>query len=418
MQPEIRKPELLSGVGDFASAIAAVKSGADAVYFGVRGYNMRDLGTNFTGKELPKLMKYLHENKVKGYLALNTIIYDEELAQIEKILSIAKKSCVDAVIVHDLGVLSLAKKYKLKIHLSTQASVSNALALKEYKKMGVERIVLARELNLKQISKIVGVAKKIGVGVECFVHGAMCISVSGRCFLSHESFGRSANRGECLQPCRRAFFLDGASPDFEKKEVYLDGHTVLSAKDLKTIDFLDKIIDAGVTALKIEGRTKPSDYVSTTVKCYRQAIDSITNGTFTQEKVLNWNRELEKVYNRGFSSGHYFDVPGKDDLALGQGSFQTQKRVHIGVVTKYYVKVSVAEIKLFDGLKVGDKILIEGETTFLEQSVDSMEINHKKISSAKQGDFVGIKVGERVRPNDKVFVLRERESRNSSAKKE
>ncbi|VVB76291.1 Peptidase family U32 [uncultured archaeon] len=408
MKPAKNKPELLSGVGDYPCAIAAVKNGADAVYFGVKGYNMRDLGTNFTESELPKLMKYLHANKVKGYLALNTIIYDEELKSVEKILAAAKKAKVDAVIVHDLGVLFLAKKAKLPVHLSTQASVSNALAMKEYAKMGVERIVLARELNLAQISKIVKETKKAKIEVECFVHGAMCISVSGRCFLSHELFGRSANRGECLQPCRRAFFLDGASPDFEKKEVYLDGNTVMSAKDLKTISFLDKIIKAGVASLKIEGRTKPSDYVAATVKCYREAIDSVAKKTFTAEKIAEWNIELEKVYNRGFSEGHYFKIPDAEDFAEGQGSFQTQKRVHVGVVANYYAKALVAEIKLFDSVKVGDEILIEGATTFLKQSLDSMEINHKKVISAGQGQMVGIKVGERVRPNDKVFVLKER----------
>lgn len=425
MQTKIKKPELLSGVGDYPSVIAAVKSGADAVYFGIKGYNMRDLGTNFTEKELPKLMKYLHKNKVRGYLALNTIIYDEELASVEKILAVAKKSRVDAIIVHDLGVLFLAKKQKLPIHLSTQASVSNALAMKEYAKIGVERIVLARELNLAQISKIVKEAKKAKISVECFVHGAMCISVSGRCFLSHELFGRSANRGECLQPCRRAFFayaknpresepsvgaffLDGSAPNFEKKEVYLDGNTVMSAKDLKTIQFLDKIIASGVVALKIEGRTKPSDYVAATVKCYREAIDSVAKKTFTAEKITEWNIELEKVYNRGFSEGHYFKIPDEKDFAKGQGSFQKQKRVHAGVVANYYAKAGVAEIKLFDSIKTGDEILIEGTTTFIKQVLDSMEINHKKVLSAGQGQMVGIKVVDRARPNDKVFVLKER----------
>jgi len=297
-----QKIELLSGIGDMSCAIAAVKSGANAVYFGVKGYNMRDLGTNFTEKELNGLMKYLHENKVKGFLALNTIVYDSELAQVKKILISAKKAKVDGVILSDMSVLEIAKKLKLEIHLSTQASVSNSEALKHFAKLGAKRVVLARELSLYQIKEITKVAHKLGVKIEVFIHGAMCISVSGRCFMSHEAFGRSANRGECLQPCRRAFFLDGTAPDYEQKEVYLQGDTVMSAKDMKTIEFLDKIIATGVDSLKIEGRTKPCDYVATTTKCYREAIDSIATKTFTQEKIQKWDKELASVYNRGVSS--------------------------------------------------------------------------------------------------------------------
>ncbi len=402
------KPELLVGIADFTCAIAAVKNGADAVYFGVKGYNMRDLGTNFTEKELAKLMKYLHENKVKGYLALNTIIFEEELKKVEKIILAAKKASVDAVILSDMGVLAVAKKHKMKIFLSTQASVSNSLALKEFATLGVSRIILARELNLKQIKAVKRGAMKSKVEVECFIHGAMCISVSGRCFLSHDLFGRSANRGECLQPCRRAFFLDGTAPNYEKKEVYLDGDTILSAKDMKTIDFLDKVIDTGVDSLKIEGRTKPSDYVAGVTKCYREAIDAVSDGTFSKEKVAHWNRELEKVYNREFSEGFFNKIPDGNDLARGQGSFQKQKRVQVGIVVNYYAKVQVAEIKVIDDIKLGDKLVIEGITTFIEQTLDSMQVHHKNVSSAKKGDLVGIKTSERVRINDKVFALRER----------
>jgi len=414
---ETNKVELLSGVGDMTCTIAAVKNGANAVYFGVKGYNMRDLGTNFSEKELPKLMKYLHENNVKGFLALNTIIYDNELIQVKKILTSAKKAKVDAVILSDMSVLQIAKKLGLEIHLSTQASVSNSEALKHFVKLGAKRIVLARELNLDQIKKITKVAHKLKVKIEVFIHGAMCISISGRCFMSHEAFGRSANRGECLQPCRRAFFLDGAAPDYEKKEVYLEGDTVMSAKDMKTIEFLNKVIASGVDSLKIEGRTKPSDYVATTVKCYREAIDSVKNKTFTQEKIQNWNNELDKVYNRGFSSGFYFNKPTGKDLAKGQGSFQTQKKINVGIINNYFSKINVAEIKLYEAvgeLKVGDKIIIEGETTFIEQTVDSMQQNHKDVKIANPGEMVGIKVTDRVRPNDKVFVLKERKEKQQN----
>jgi putative protease len=399
----MNKPELLVGAGDFSSVIAARNAKADAVYFGIQGYNMRDLGTNFKISELNKLMKYIHENKMKGYLALNTIIFEHELKSVEKILIASKKNKVDAVILSDLGVLSIAKKHKLNIFLSTQASVTNSLALTEYKSLGVKRVIFAREMSLDQIKEVTKKAHKLKISTECFVHGAMCISVSGRCFLSHELFKRSANRGECLQPCRRAFFLDGSAPNFEKKEVYLEGDTILSAKDLKSIEFLDKIINSGVDSLKIEGRTKPADYVFATTKAYREAIDSVFKKTFSKEKIDNWNNELSKVYNRGFSDGFFFDKPNGKDLALGQGSFQTQKRAHVGIVTKYYAKVGVAEIKLFDALKVGDTITIEGATTFIQQPIDSMEIHNRRVESAEKDSAIGIKVSERVRPNDKVF---------------
>lgn len=403
-----RMPELIVGAGSMPCAIAAVRGGADAVFFGIKGFNMRDLGTNFKLSELSKLMKYLHENKVKGYLALNTIIYDSELKQVDKILAAAKKAKVDAIIVSDLGVLSLAKKYSHRIHLSTQASVSNSESMKQFAGLGVKRIVLARELSLKQIAKIKSASKKLGVEIECFVHGAMCISVSGRCFLSHDLFGRSANRGECLQPCRRAFFLDGSEPNYEKKEVYLDGHTVLSAKDLKAIDFLDKVIETGVDSLKIEGRTKPADYVFTTAKCYREAVDSVHGNSFSKEKVAEWNKELSGVYNRGFSSGFYFGEPSGKDLAAGQGSFQTKKRTAVGFVTNYYAKAGVAEVRVTSDVKVGDTLIFEGETTFFEQKLSSMEVEHQKVSHAIKGAMIGIKVSERVRANDKVFAFREK----------
>jgi putative protease len=407
-----KKPELLSGVGDFPSLIAAVLNGCDAVYFGIKGFNMRDLGTNFSINELDKLMKYLHsgnpgKKNVLGFLALNTIVFDDELKKVDTILRKAKKARVDGVIVSDLAVLGLAKKHGLEIHLSTQASVSNSLALEHFVKLGVKRVVLARELSLEQIKLVAKKAHKLKAKIECFVHGAMCISVSGRCFLSHDAFGRSANRGECLQPCRRAFFLDGSAPNFEKKEIYLEGSTVLSAKDLKTIQFLDKLVLAGIDCFKIEGRTKPSEYVAVTTKCYREAIDSVFDRTFSEGKISKWNSELKNVYNRGFSDGFYFSVPSGKDLAEQQGSIQSRKRINVGVVTKYYAKIGVAEVKLFDSVSLGDKLLFEGTTTFLEQPLDSMQINLKPVKSASQGEHVGIKVTERVRVNDKVFVFTE-----------
>ena len=399
------KPELLVGVGSFSSAIAAVKGGADAVYFGVKGFNMRDLGTNFKKTEMKKLMKYLHENKVKGYLALNTVVFDDELIKIDSILKNAKEAKVDAVIVSDLGVLTLAKKHKMQVHLSTQASVANVGALVAYKKLGVSRIVLARELSLEQIKKLTKKAKKIGIEIEIFIHGAMCISVSGRCYLSHELFGRSANRGECLQPCRRAFFLDGDKPNYIEKDILIQGNTILSAKDMKTIEFLDEIIASGVASLKVEGRTKPSDYVATVTRVYRDGIDSVKNKSFSKGKIKKWDNELASVYNRKFSSGFFLKKPTGKDITNIQGSNQTTKRVQVGEVKKFYAKINVAEIKLFGTIKIGDKLIIEGVTTFLEQELTSMQSHHKDLLVANKGDLVGIKTKSRVRMNDVVFKV-------------
>ena len=398
-----KKPELLVGIGDFACAIAAVKNGADSVYFGVKGYNMRDLGTNFKATELKKLLLFLHENKVKGYLALNTIVFDKELKKVEGILKKAKYAKVDAVILSDLAVLNLAKKLGLKPFLSTQASVSNSLALNAFKKMGIKRVILARELNLKQIEAIKKAVK--GIEIECFVHGAMCISVSGRCFLSHEAFGTSANQGRCLQPCRRAFFLDGKSPNYKKKEVFLQGHTIISPKDLKSIDFLDKLSQAGIDSFKVEGRNKPAHYIAVVSRCYREAIDSVADKSFSKKKVEGWNKQLAKVFNRGFSKGFFFGVPGKRDLVKKEGSRQTHRRKLVGKIVKFYPKVSVAEVKVFESFSEGAQIIIEGQTTFLEQIVESMQINHKQVKKVKKGTKVGLKVKEMVRKNDKVFLL-------------
>lgn len=424
----MKEIELLIGIADFKSGIAAVKNGASAVYFGVKGYNMRDLGTNFKESELSKLMKYLHKNSVKGYLALNTTIYPEEIKKVKKILKKAKSAKVDAVIASDLGVISLVSEMGLELHVSTQSSISNELAMKQYKKLGASRIVLARELNLEQVKKITKLAKKEDVEVEAFVHGAMCIAVSGRCFMSHDIFGRSANRGECLQVCRRtfyldngdsnkdtencdcgsveeaaAFFIDGSPSNFEKKSLKISGNTILSAKDMKTIELLDKIINAGIVSLKVEGRTKPVDYVATVTRCYRQAIDSIKNKTYSKEKIAKWDKELASVYNRKFSTGFWKGEPKAEGFTDIEGSNQTKKKVHIGIIKKYYVKPSVCEIKLSSDLKMGEKIMIEGKTTFLEQNVESIQINHKEIKLGKKGQLVGLKVKERVRVNDNIF---------------
>jgi putative protease len=272
---KIKKPELLSPVQDLVSLKAAIDAGCDAVYFGVKGLNMRAGAKNFDTKDIKKIVSIAHKNKVRAYLALNVIVYDDELAKVKKILGEAKKNKIDAVICWDLSVLELCNRLKIPIHLSTQASVTNLESLRSYyKKFKIKRAVLARELSLEQIKGIIKKIKKnkLKVEIETFVHGAMCVSVSGRCFLSQEVFNKSANRGECLQPCRRKYIIK----DSEEKHEFLIGEDyVLSPKDLCTIEILDKLVDAGIDSFKIEGRNRSAEYVKVVTEVYRQAIDAI-----------------------------------------------------------------------------------------------------------------------------------------------
>jgi len=389
------KCELLSPAGDFPSLIAAVESGADAVYFGLNEFNMRESARNFCIEDLEKINKICNsgKKKVKKYLTLNTIIYDSELSRIEKVIKKVKGK-VDAIICWDLSVVNLCRKYKIPFHISTQASVSNVEAARFYKKIGAERIVLARELNLKQIKKI----SKI-IDVECFVHGAMCVSVSGRCFMSQFLHCRSANRGMCTHPCRRAYIIK----DEEGNELKIQGNNVMSAKDLCTLPFINQLKKAGIKAFKIEGRNRGAEYVQTVTKVYRKAIDNKLN----KQEILSGLKELKKVYNRGFSSGFYLKMPAADDFSWSEnGEAQETKHV-IGRVEKYWPKVSVAAIKIFTKkLKIGDEIYIIGQETGIKRcKIESMEIEHVQVQEAKAGQEVGVKV-PLCKKGDEVFIIR------------
>ncbi len=415
----MNKPELLSPIQDFTSLQAAIQNGADAVYFGIRGYNMRAGAKNFTLKDLKKIVKICHKNKIRCYLALNTIIYENELKQVEKILKAAKKTKIDAIICWDLAVIKLAKKLGLEIHLSTQASASNSIALEQYKKLGIKRVILARECSLEDIkkikSKINGIPRRSSSGqaveIEIFIHGAMCVSLSGRCFLSQFLYNKSANRGECLQPCRRKYLI--TQTDFAdvqtEKSLELGEDYVLSPKDLCTLPFIEKLIEADVGSFKIEGRNRSPEYVATVTRAYRQAIDFYFNNkskknfktefaAFKKDLML----KLKKVYNRGFSSGFYLGKPIKQ-WTNSYGSQATQQKIHLGKVLHYYPKIKVAEIKIQakQKLKLKDKIIIQGPTTgVLQQKIESMEKNHKKIKQAGQNEVIAIKTNKRVRKND------------------
>jgi U32 family peptidase len=379
----------------------AVKAGADAVYFGVDKLNMRAKAKNFSVEELPEISKFCRSKKVKTYLTLNTIVFEDELEEAEQIIIAAKKAKIDRVICSDLAVAELCNKNKMLFCISTQGSVSNSLAASVYKKLGAVRIVLARECSLEEIKKI---RKNTDLEIEAFIHGAMCIAVSGRCFMSHHLFGQSANRGECIQPCRREYeIFDTAA----KKSLLIGDDYILSPKDLCTIEFIDQLIEAGIDSFKIEGRKRAPEYVATTVSVYRKAIDLYFKKKLTAEKKKEFLKELESVYNRGFSTGFYFGKPSSEDYAGVEGSKATTRKVYVGKVINYFKKPKAAHILLESGkLKLQDKILIIGETTgLLEVTLKKIIINEKSARSAKKGDEVTFVTSELVRRNDKVYLI-------------
>ena len=373
--------------------VAAINAGADAVYFGLQEFSMRYGSKNFTIKDLDKIKKIC--GKVRRYLTLNTIIYDEEITKLEKLIKKVKGK-VDAVICWDLSVIQLCKKDKIPFFISTQASVSNAKAAEFYKKLGAKKVVLARELNLKQIKKISKV-----LPVETFAHGAMCVSVSGRCFMSQFLFGKSANRGQCLHPCRRSYTVKDKQEGYELE---LKNDKVMSAKDLCTLPFIEKMKKAGITSFKIEGRNRDPRYVDAVVRAYRKALDK----KLTQKELDTEVENLKNVYNREFSSGFYLKLPTADDFATVEHSASKEYKHFVGKVSHYFDKIGVATIKLVSDLKVGDKIAVIGKTTGLIYSeVESLEIKNKSVKKGKKGQEVGIKI-PRVRKNDEVYVIKTR----------
>lgn len=399
-----KKPELLAPVSNFAMLQSAINAGADAVYFGIKGQNMRLKAGNFELKDLKKVVDTCHKNKIKkikAYLALNVIIYDEEISAVKKILNAAKKAKVDAVIAWDFSVIAEAKKLKIPLHISTQASISNTQAAKFVKSLGAERIVLARELNLKQIKDI---KKNAKIQVETFVHGAMCVSISGRCFLSQFTYGQSANKGVCLQPCRRTYHVKDKEDGFEFE---VGNDYILSPKDLSALPFLDKLIAAGIDSFKIEGRQKSAEYVHVVIKAYREAIDACMEGTFNKKLVDRLNTDIARVYNRGFSSGFFMGKP-IDQWSGVYGSKATEKKVHLGKIVNFFKKHNVAEVNIEANarLDVGDEIYIIGPTTgTIRQKIDEMWWDDKRLAKAKQGDSFTIKTTGIVRKNDQVYLI-------------
>ncbi|HSW54337.1 MAG TPA: peptidase U32 family protein [Ignavibacteriaceae bacterium] len=396
-----KKPELMAPAGDWVMLRAAVKAGADAVYFGVDKLNMRAKAKNFSVEQLPEISKFCKTKKVKTYLTLNTIVFEDELSEAEQIIVAAKRAKIDRIICSDLAVAELCNKNKIPFCISTQSSVSNSLAASVYKKLGAVRIVLARECLLEEIKKI---RKNTKLEIEAFVHGAMCIAVSGRCFMSHHLFGQSANRGECIQPCRREYEIFDTAAN---KSMLIGDDYVLSPKDLCTIEFIDQLIEAGIDSFKIEGRKRAPEYVAKTVSVYRKAIDLYFKKKLTAEKKKEFLKELETVYNRGFSTGFYFGKPSSEDYAGVEGSKATTRKVYVGKVLNYFKKPKAAHILLESGkLKLNDQLLIIGETTGLvEMTLDKLFVNEKSVKVAKKEDEVTFVTPELIRRNDKVYLV-------------
>ena len=408
--------EIMAPVGSRESLYAAFQAGADAVYFGVGKLNMRAHSANaFTIEDLREIAELCREKGVKSYLTVNTIVYDEELDEMRRIVDAAKAAGISAIIASDAAVLGYAKKAGVEVHLSTQMNISNTEALRFYAAYA-DVAVLARELNLKQVKRIHDaiVSEPIlgpsgqPMRIEMFCHGALCLAVSGKCFMSLGTRGESANRGQCLQTCRRSYLVKDKTRDIELE---VDNEYIMSPKDLKTIGFLDRMIDAGVRVFKIEGRARGPEYVRTVVECYDEAIRTYIAGEWDESCRTKWDAKLAAVFNRGFWEGYYLGAPVAD-ITNGYGTKATEKKFYVGKCGNFFVKPSIAEFVLeAGGFKKGEKLLITGPTTGAVYA-EPAEIfaDEKPADTFEKKDDITFKVPERVRPGDKLYVIRTREA--------
>ena len=406
-------PELLAPVQDWKT-LKFIKGVPDAVYFGVQEYNMRKKAQNFNRDDLAKVVSFCHSQDppMKAYLCTNILIYTEEMNELENLIQEAKNANVDAIIAHDLAAIQLAKEYDLNFHISTQANISNLSSAQFFEELGADRIILARELSLEQIKEIKNGLKN--TEIECFIHGSMCTSISGRCYFSATLEGSekySANRGKCTQPCRREWRVI----DDNNNELIYNGKMFLNSKDLCMIEYIPELIRAKIDAFKIEGRMKDPLYVKTVVSCYKKAIKSFYNNTFTENKVKTWKERLSKVYNRGFHTGFYFKRPTPEEIQLNErGNISNYKKKYLGRVLSYQDNVKTANIEIeakHCRLKEGDEIIVEGQgDTYIIEKANNILKQGNQIESIerKEGDEpikLNITLKEKVSPNDKIFKL-------------
>ena len=403
--------EIMAPVGSRDSLAAAIQAGADSVYFGVGQLNMRSHSANhFDLNDLDYIVSTCREHGIKTYLTVNTIIYDEDVETMHTIVDAAVEAGVSAVIASDVAVMTYCREKGMEVHLSTQLNISNVEALEFYSRFA-DVSVLARELNMKQVGHIHdeilrrGICGPSGqpVRIEMFCHGALCMAVSGKCYMSLHAVNRSANRGQCVQICRRSYTV---TDNETANQLEIDNKYIMSPKDLKTIRFIDKMMEAGVRVFKIEGRARGPEYVYTVVSCYKEAIRSVLDGTFTEEKKAAWDERLATVFNRGFWDGYY------QGQTMGEwndqyGSLATEKKTLVGMVNKYFSKLSVGEIAVqASTFKKGDRLLITGPTTGA-MYLDATEIHddHGPIDETVQHTYVSVPVPGKVRPHDKVFRI-------------
>jgi U32 family peptidase len=401
--------EIMAPAGSYESLMAAIQGGADSVYFGVEQLNMRAASSNnFSLDDLKNIVSICKQNNLKSYITLNVVVYDHEIEQMRRIIDTAVESGVTAVIASDLSVIDYAFSAGMEIHLSTQLNITNIQSLKFYSKWA-DVVVLARELNLDQVNNIYNAIREQNimgprgelVKIEMFAHGALCMAISGKCYLSLHENDKSANRGECYQTCRKSYIVKGKESGYELE---IDNEYIMSPKDLCTIGFLDKLIDAGVRVLKIEGRARSAEYVKEVSSCYNEAVRAITDGSYDSLKCEAWRVRLSTVFNRGFWDGYYLGQK-MGEWNANYGSSATRRKIYIGKITNYFTKLNVAEIKLENGdLKSGETILITGPTTgVVEYVLDEIRVDLQPTETALKGELCSIKTSDYLRRSDKVY---------------
>ena len=401
--------EIMAPVGSYESLYAAINAGADAIYFGVEGLNMRARSSvNFTLDDLRNIASICDENGVKSYLTVNTIIFDNDIATCHAIIDAVKQSGISAIIASDIAAITYARSIGVEVHISTQVNITNIEAVKFYAQFA-DVVVLAREMNMEQVRAIYDAIREQDirgphgelVRIEMFCHGALCMAVSGKCYLRLHEMNYSANRGSCAQICRRGYTVtdreSGAQLDIENQYI-------MSPKDLKTIHFLNKVIDAGVRVLKIEGRARGPEYVKIAVECYNEAIEACCNGTYNEEMIADWDERLSKIFNRGFWNGYYLGQR-LGEWSSKYGSSATRVKQYVAKGIRYFSKIGVAEFQMESGeLHVGDEIVITGPTTgALILTVDEIRVDLKPVEKTVKGERFSIKVAEKVRPSDRMY---------------
>lgn len=416
--------ELLAPAGNFISLASALKNGADAVYIGLEESNMRINASNFSVEDIGEASRMCRDYNAKLYVCANTIMKDRDIERLEKQLPLIKQNGADGIILSDIALIDMVIENGLEAHMSVQENTTNSYALKALEKLGVKRAILSRELSLDEIKKMISKLKSDGskIQTEVFIHGAMCMAISGRCFLSYGLYGRSANCGDCLQPCRKEWtlhfeesgnddvinFAESKDESFIISQAYDNTYRTnfFSPKDMALIEHIPELIDAGIDSFKIEGRARSPDYVATAVRIYRQAIDRYERDRENYEYDPKWMEELEKVFNRGFDTGFYFDVP----YETSESNQSRYVKKDIGKVVNYYNRIKVAELKIWDDLRLGDEIMIQGPTTgSITHVIDSMQIDGKAIEKAEKGSNVAIAIDEKLRESDFVYKLVPRE---------